>query len=99
MYTFDRPPRPIRGVDAVFRVLKHRRNEEVSIAELTAAAIADGWRPRAKNPERAVERCVAVRTHNAWRPRSLRQGQPSRNVAAQRHRPSIRRRTRYHGPF
>jgi len=54
MYTFDRPPRPIRGVDAVFRVLKHRRNEEVSIVELTAAAIADGWRPRSKNLKRAL---------------------------------------------
>ena len=54
MYTNDRPPRPIRAVDAVFRVLKHRRTEEVSIAELAAAAIADGWRPQGKNPRRAL---------------------------------------------
>jgi len=54
MYTFDRPPKPIRGADAVFRVLKHRRNEDVSIVELTAAAIADGWRPRGENPKRAL---------------------------------------------
>ena len=54
MYTNDRPPKPIRGVDAVFPVLKHRRNEEVSIVELTAAAFADGWRPRGKNPKRAL---------------------------------------------
>ena len=38
----------------MFRVLKHRRNEEVSIVELTAAAIAAGWRPQGKNPKRAL---------------------------------------------
>ena len=54
MYTFDRPPPPIRGTNAAFGVLKHRRHEEVSIAELTTAAIAAGWRPQSKNPERAL---------------------------------------------
>jgi hypothetical protein len=54
MNSFDRQPRPIRGVDVVFQVLKHRKNEEVSIAELATAAIADGWRPRGKNPRRAL---------------------------------------------
>jgi hypothetical protein len=44
----------LRGTDAVFRVLKHRRNDAVSIAELTAAAIAAGWSPRGKNPKHTL---------------------------------------------
>ena len=60
MYKFDRPPRPIRAVDAVFRVLKHRKHEEVSIVELTVAALADGWRPRGQESETCLGRCFAV---------------------------------------
>jgi hypothetical protein len=48
------PPGPMHATDAVFRVLKHRRDEEVSIAVLTAAAIDAGWRPRSKNPRLAL---------------------------------------------
>ena len=64
-FTTDDLPGSMRGTDAVFRVLKHRRDEELPIEDLTAAAIAAGWSPQGKNPKRAWALRCGTRSRHA----------------------------------
>ena len=71
--------RRISGTAAAVQVLMNRNNKEISIVELTAAAMKEGWSSNGKSPEQTLSSALHNEIRRRGRPRSVRQGQPAWN--------------------